>query len=158
MNSDIAEPDKDGYRDRRMPMIKSADWEARIGRRMRLRDLHILSAVAQWGSMAQAAINLGMSQPSISEAIANLEGAIGVQLLERSRKGVELTMYGEALLLRSRAAFDELRQGVRDIESLSDPAAGEIRIACPETLAAGLLPAIIDRLSRKHPRIIFHVV
>ena len=67
-------------------------------------------------------------------------------------------MYGEALLYRSRAAFDELRQGIRDIEFLADPTAGELRIACPETLTAGFLPAIIDRLLRKYPRVVFHVV
>ena len=50
-----------------------------------------------------------------------------------------------------RAVFDELRQGIRDIEFLSNPTEGEVRIACPELLSAGLLPATIDRLSRRHP-------
>ena len=133
-------------------------WERRIGRRLHLRDLHILFAVVQCGGMAKAAAQLGVSQPSVSEAIANLEHAVGVQLLNRSPRGVEPTMYGEALLYRSRAAFDELRQGIRDIEFLADPTAGELRIACPETLTAGFLPAIIDRLLRKYPRVVFHVV
>ena len=133
-------------------------WESRIGRRLQLRDLHILFAVVQCGSMAKAAAQLGISQPSVSEAIADLEHAVGVQLLNRSSRGVEPTMYGQALLQRSRAAFDELRQGIRDIEFLADPAAGELRIACPETLTAGFLPAIIDRLLRKYPRVVFHVV
>ena len=48
-------------------------WENRIGRRLKLRDLHILSAVVQWGGMAKAATHLAMSQPAVSEAIANLE-------------------------------------------------------------------------------------
>ena len=59
-------------------------WESRIGRRLRLRDLHILFAVAQYGSMAKAAKHLGISQPSISEAIADLENTVGVRLLDRS--------------------------------------------------------------------------
>src|SRR3954470_7836100 len=133
-------------------------WEHRIGRRLQLRDLHILFAVVQCGGMAKAAAQLGVSQPSVSEAIANLEHAVGVQLLNRSPRGVEPTMYGEALLYRSRAAFDELRQGIRDIEFLADPTAGELRIACPETLTAGFLPAVIDKLAKKYPRITFQVI
>jgi len=133
-------------------------WESRIGRRLRLRDLHILFAVAQYGSMAKAAKHLGISQPSISEAIADLENTVGVRLLDRSPQGASTTIYGDALLRRGRAAFDELRQGIRDIEFLADPTVGELRIASPETLTAGFLPAVIERMSRKYPGIVFHVV
>lgn len=56
-------------------------WESRIGRRLRLRDLHILFAVVQCGSMAKAAKQLAMSQPSVSEAIGNLEDALHYRLL-----------------------------------------------------------------------------
>lgn len=140
-------------------MAKPAgQWESRIGRRIRLRDLHILFAVIQSGSMAKAAAELGMSQPSVSEAMADLEHAIGVRLLDRSPHGVAPTAYGRALSRRAKAAFDELRQGVEEIEHLADPAVGEIRVSCPETLTAGFLPAIIDQLSARYPRITFHVV
>jgi DNA-binding transcriptional LysR family regulator len=60
------------------------DWENRIGRRLKLRDLHILSAVVQWGSMAKAAKHLSMTQPAVSDAIANIEDTLGVRLLDRS--------------------------------------------------------------------------
>ena len=133
-------------------------WESRIGRRLKLRDLHILFAVVQWGSMAKAATHLAMSQPAVSEAIAKLEDALRVRLLDRSPRGIEPTIYARALLKRGLVVFDELRQGIRDIEFLADPTAGEVRIGCPETLAAGLVPAIIDRISRRHPRVIVHVV
>jgi DNA-binding transcriptional LysR family regulator len=133
------------------------DWEARIGRRVRLRDLHILSAVVRSGSMAKAASHLSMSQSSVSEAIASLEDALRVQLLDRSPHGIEPTIYANALLKRGHAVFDELREGIRDIEFLSNPTEGEVRIACPELLSAGLLPATIDRLSRRHPKIVVRV-
>src|ERR1700752_244212 len=94
------------------------DWENRIGRHLRLRDLHILSAVVQWGSMAKAATHLSMTQPAVSDAIANLEDTIGVRLLDRSPRGVEPTIYANALLKRGLVVFDELRQGIRDIEFL----------------------------------------
>jgi DNA-binding transcriptional LysR family regulator len=133
-------------------------WEGRIGRRVRLRDIHILSAVVQWGSMAKAATHLAMSQPAVSEAVANLEAAVRVRLLDRSSRGIEPTVYAHALLKRGDVAFDELRQGIRDIEFLADPTAGEVRIASQELLTAGLLPAAIDRISRRYPRIVFRMV
>jgi len=129
------------------------DWEGRIGRRVRLRDLHVLSAVVRWGSMAQAAPHLAMSQSAVSEAIGNLEDALRVRLLDRSPHGVEPTIYAQALLKRGDVVFDELKQGIKDIEFLSDPTVGEVRIACPEILSAWLLPATIERLLRQHPQI-----
>ena len=136
----------------------SQHWESRIGRRLRLRDLHILFAVVQWGSMARAASHLAMSQPAVSEAIANLEDALRVRLLDRSSRGIEPTLYAHTLLKRGHVAFDELRQAIRDIEFLANPTAGEVRIAAGEMLIAGLLPAAIDRLSRHYPDIIVDVV
>lgn len=133
-------------------------WESRIGRRLRLRDLHILSSVVQWGSMAQAAKHLAMTQPAVSEAIANLEHALSVRLLDRSSRGVLPTLYAQALLKRGDVVFDELRQGIRDIAFLADPTAGEVRLSSAETMVCALLPAAIDSLSRRHPQIVVRVV
>ena len=133
------------------------DWESRIGRRVRLRDLHILSAVVRWGSMAKAAKRLAMSQSAVSEAIAGLEDALGVRLLERNAQGIEPTIYAEALLKRGDVVFDELRQGIKDIEFLADPTAGEIRVGCPEFLSVWLLPNVIDRFSKQCPQVTIRV-
>lgn len=133
------------------------DWESRIGRRVKLRDLHILSAVVQWGSMAKAASHLAMSQSAVSEAIANLEGALDVRLLDRNSQGIEPTIYANALLKRGHAVFDELKQAIKDIEYLAHPTAGEVRVACPEFLSVGLVPAVIEQLSRRHPGLFVRV-
>jgi DNA-binding transcriptional LysR family regulator len=133
-------------------------WESRIGRRLKLRDLHVLFAVVHWGSMAQAAKHLAMSQPAVSKVIADLEDALRVRLLDRSSRGIEPTIYSHALLKRGHVVFDELRQGIRDIEFLADPTVGEVRIASQELFAAGLLPAVIDQLSRRYPKIVVRVV
>jgi DNA-binding transcriptional LysR family regulator len=138
-------------------MINRVDWDRTIGRRFRLRDLHVFFTVAQLGSMGKAGAHLGISQPSVSEVIADLEHALRVKLFDRSRTGVELTAYGHALLTRGRAAFDELRQGINDIEHLADPAAGDIRIGCAESIAAGFLPPVIELLSTRYPRTSVHV-
>ena len=138
-------------------MKRGIDWESRIGRRLRLRDLHVLAAVVQAGSIAKAAVALGVSQPVVSEAIADLEATIGVRLLDRGRRGAAATPSGQALLSRSQIAFDELRQGIRDIEFLADPQVGEVRIGAAESLAIGILPPIIDELSRRFPHVRFRV-
>jgi DNA-binding transcriptional LysR family regulator len=138
-------------------MSSRINWESQIGRRLKLRDLHVFSTVVERGSMAKAAAHLGVSQPAISELIATLEHMVGVRLLDRRSQGVEPTIYGRALLKRSLAAFDELKQGIRDIEFLTDPAAGEVRIGCPESSASALLPPIIQKFSRQYPRVILHV-
>jgi DNA-binding transcriptional LysR family regulator len=129
----------------------------RIGRRIRLQDVHVLMAVVQAGSMGKAAQQLNTSQPNISKSIADLEQALGVRLLDRYRQGVEPTEYGRALLDCGIAVFDELRQGVKNIEFLADPATGEARVGASPFLAATLACAVIDRLSRRYPRIAVHL-
>ena len=129
----------------------------RVDQRLKLRELHVLSAVVDSGSMVKAAAQLGLSQPAVSAAIANLETTLGVRLLDRSPRGIEPTIYSKALLRRGRVAFDELRQGLRDIDFLLDPASGEVRVGCPEG-TAGFVSAVIDRLSRLLPRVVVHVV
>src|SRR5262245_15794424 len=134
------------------------EWSDRIGRRIRLRDLHILLAVVQNKSMAKAAEHLAVSKPVVSKVIADLEHVLGVRLLERDRNGAEPTMYGSALLKRGLAVFDELREGVKDIELLADPAAGEVRVGSIVPLAASLISAVIDRVSRRYPRMTFQLM
>jgi DNA-binding transcriptional LysR family regulator len=129
-----------------------------IGRRFKLRELYILSAVVERGSMAKAAAYLAMSQPAVSEAIGGLEATLKVRLLDRGPRGVEPTIYAQALLKRGAVVFDELSQGLRDIAYLADPARGEVRIGCPESLAAGFVPAMIGEFSRRHPQVTFDVV
>jgi DNA-binding transcriptional LysR family regulator len=138
-------------------MSRLVQWEQRIGRRVRLRDLFVFFTVVEYGSMAKAAAKLGVSTPSISEVIAALEHSLRVRLLDRTSKGVTMTPYGEALLSRGRAAFDELRQGIQDIEFIADPGSGELRIGCPESIAAGFLLPVMQRVTAGYPRVKFHV-
>jgi len=129
----------------------------RIGKRIRLQDVHVLMAVVQAGSMGKAARHLNTSQPNISKSIADLERELRVRLLDRYHQGVKPTEYGRALLDGGTIVFDELRQTVKNIEFLTDPAAGEVRIGCTPLLAESFGPAVVDRLSRSHPRVVFHL-
>src|SRR6267143_5004202 len=130
----------------------------RIGSPMKLQDLHVLMTVVQAGSMGKAAQRLNTTQPNISRSIAELERTLGVRLLDRHRQGIEPTEYGRALLDCGVAVFDDLRQGVKNIEFLANPAAGEVQIGSNAFLAATFVSSVIDRLSKQYPRIVFHVV
>jgi DNA-binding transcriptional LysR family regulator len=129
----------------------------RARRRLKLRDLHILLVVALRGSMAKAAAELAISQPAVSRAIAEMEHELGLRLLDRGRNGIEPTAYGRALIKRGVTIFDELTQGLQELEFLADPTIGQLRIGSSESVAAGLLPAVIDRFSRQHPGIRLNV-
>jgi LysR family pca operon transcriptional activator len=133
-------------------------WTERTKRRLKLRDLEVLMTVVETGSMGKAAGRLGISQPGVSKAIVELEDALGVRLLDRSRRGVVPTPYGLALQRQSVALFNDLRQAVQHIDVLSDPTKGELRIGATDPIAVALVSPVIDRLSRKHPAMFFHVV
>jgi DNA-binding transcriptional LysR family regulator len=133
------------------------DRAEHIRRRLKLRQLDILHAVVECGSMAKAAEHLAVSQPVVSKAIAELENTLGVRLVDRSPQGIEPTVYGRALLKRSIAIFNDLRTGVEELEFLADPSLGKLRIGSSESVAAGMLCTIIDWLSRRHPRLTFEV-
>jgi DNA-binding transcriptional LysR family regulator len=134
------------------------DFDDRVLQRIKLSDLRLLQAVVKWGGMARAAAQLHISQPAVSKAIKALEQTLGVRLLDRTPQGVEPTIYGQALLNGGAAAFDDLKQSVRQIEFLADPFTGELRIGCTEAGAAGFVPSIIARLSTQYPRVTFSVV
>jgi DNA-binding transcriptional LysR family regulator len=80
-----------------------------------------------------------------------------VRLLDRSSRGIEPTTYGAALLKRSIAVFDELKQSNRDIEFLTDPTTGELKIGCSESISATLLPKVIRQFSKRYPGVILQV-
>src|SRR5258708_13812323 len=108
-----------------------------ISRRLKLRHLDVLVAVAQWGNMARAAEHLAISQPAVSKAIADLENMLGVRLLDRRPQGLELTLYGRAFLKRSTAIFNNLGTSVTELEPLADPTSARLRIGKTPPIAAG---------------------
>ena len=113
-------------------------WDDRIGRRLRLKDLHTLQTVAEVGSMAKASERLALSQPAISKAISDMEHILGAPLLDRSSRGVELTECGRLLVERTQVVFDEITQGVSDIDRMSDPTRGKVKIGTTEPIAGSV--------------------
>jgi DNA-binding transcriptional LysR family regulator len=132
-------------------MLRKIDWDSQIGHRLRVRDLYVFFTVAQDGSMSKAATRLGISTPTVSEVIADLEHGLGVRLFDRGPRGVEPTRYGDALLKRTLVVFDELKQSIKDLEHLADPTTGEIRIACPLAITLSIYPRVAVHLDEVTP-------
>ena len=133
-------------------LAEKSDYQ--ISRQIKLRDLTILSAVIELGSMAKAAQRLMLTQPAISQSIAELEAVTGVRLLERSTRGVVATSFGMALVKRGAEAIDAVRQSLRDLENLADPGSGEVWVGASESyIAGGALSTIIQTMSKHYPRI-----
>jgi DNA-binding transcriptional LysR family regulator len=117
----------------------------------------MIEVIANRGSMARAAEDLGLSQPAISKAIADLERDLGVTVFDRSARGVHLTESGQVLLRRGRVILDELRQGLDEIGNIADPTTGFVRVGV--SLAQSLfISAVIERTCRRYPKIKFSVV
>jgi DNA-binding transcriptional LysR family regulator len=131
--------------------------ELRLSRCLTLRDLNVLTTVARCGSMGKAAAQLSISQPAISKAIADMERSLGVRLLDRGAWGAETTIYARTLLAHSAIAFDELRQAARHVEFLAHPTSGELRLGSTIAVATGFVSTVVEKVSRRYPKIIFHV-
>lgn len=137
-------------------MVLRIDNGPDVARRLKLREIETLITVVNHGSMAAAAAELGITQPAVSEMMSNLERVLGVRLLDRSARGVSPTVFGDVLHRGGVAAIDELRQTIKEMQSLADPTAGEVRVGCPESVAP-FLPDIVARLASTHPRVLVHV-
>jgi DNA-binding transcriptional LysR family regulator len=131
--------------------------EARVRRRLKLRDFDTLLAVAEQGSMAKAATRLSVSQPTVSKSIADIEHAVGVRLFDRTAQGVEPNQYGRALLKWAVVMLDDVKQGVEELEFLADPTVGTLRIGAAEPMLGGFLAAVVTRLNRRYPKITFEI-
>lgn len=131
--------------------------EKRIWRRLRLRDLETLQAIAEAGSMAKAAERLSLSQPAVSKAVQALEETLGVPILDRTHRGVEVTPYGRVLIKYARDMFDDLGKGLAELSFMQDPSRGHLRVGSPEP-ATGVLAGIMADLLADLPEVTFNVI
>ena len=118
-----------------------------------LRQLQYAVAVADARSFRRAAEQCGVSQPSLSAQLAQLEGALGVRLFERDRRRVLLTPAGEDLVARARRVLVDADDLVDAARRLSDPLSGSISIGVIPTVSPYLLPSAAPAIHRAHPRL-----
>jgi DNA-binding transcriptional LysR family regulator len=129
----------------------------RIARALKLKDLHTFRAVVEQRSMTKAAAAVALTPAAVSKTVSEMEALLGVRLLERTPKGVVPTAYGEALVKGAGNLFDELGQTIRQLDSMADPMVGETHIGATEIMHGGVMTAVLDRLSQRHPGMVFHV-
>lgn len=109
--------------------------------------------VARCGSISEAAGELSISQPAVSQAIKQLETALGAKLFTRVSRGVKLTAEGEALFPFVRDGYQSIEQGVQRLRSMQDLDWGEIRIGASDmTLQFYLLP-YLEKFHEEYPGI-----
>lgn len=105
-----------------------------------------LLAIARHGSFTRAAAEKGMSQPALSNSIALLEQRLGVKVLERSRRGSTLTVFGEILVRRAEGVQSLLSDAEAEVRSHAAGISGPLRIGATPSVLASLLPKALRRL------------
>ena len=127
-----------------------ADWGSPA---TEFRQLRYFVTVAEELHFGRAAARLYISQPALSQAIAKLESAIGVQLLVRNRQGVELTEAGAELLARARSMLTAREDALNRIRSIDQGEAGVLRVGVAVFAEHAVMPAL-SALTARHPRLV----
>ncbi|MBN3854155.1 pca operon transcription factor PcaQ [Paraburkholderia sp. Ac-20340] len=121
--------------------------------RVKFRHLQCFLAVAQFGSVQQAAESLSITQPAVSKTIAELEAALGVKLFERGRHGAVPTREGQLFMPHASACVSALRQGVALLAREEGAVAATLDIGVLPTVATAMLPAAMRRFTVEWPRV-----
>ena len=120
-----------------------------------LRQLRVFQSVAATRNFSRTGDAIGLTQPAVSRAIAELERELGLRLLDRTTREVELTEAGRSLSTRLDRALDELDAMLADVAGLADADGGKVRVASSPTLSAYLMPDCIAACARAAPRVRF---
>jgi len=124
---------------------------------MELRQLIALDAVVRHGGFTRAAEALHLAQPAVSGQIARLERELGVTVLARTTRRVELTPAGELVLARARAALAEIEGARSDLAELAGVHRGSLHVGATPVLGPLRLPDLLARYHRLHPGVTLHL-
>ena len=120
---------------------------------MNLKDLKYLVALADTGHFGKAAARTFVSQPTLSAQIKKLEEYLGVKLVERQPKNVQLTEVGKQVVVRARRMLEEGDSIVALARSNTDPLAGKLKVALIPTIGPYLLPRIMTKIRKGLPHL-----
>src|SRR3974390_83304 len=120
---------------------------------MNLKDLKYLVALADTGHFGKAAERTFVSQPTLSVQLKKLEEYLGVKLVERRPKNVQLTEVGKQIVVRARRMLDESDEIIALARSNTDPFAGKLKVALIPTIGPYLLPRVMQRLRKAVPQL-----
>lgn len=124
---------------------------------MKLSNLRDILAVAEAGSLRAASRRLGITQPSITRSVRDVEQELGATLFERHQLGIRLTPIGEAYVKRAAAIFSELRRGREEVEQLKGQMTGQASIALSSGSGIALLPGVLPSFRKRFPTALLQV-
>jgi DNA-binding transcriptional LysR family regulator len=114
--------------------------------------LQAFAAIAAHGGFRGAAEELHVTQTALTRRQQNLEGQLGVRLLERTTRSTALTGIGRDFLPRARRLLGELESALLEIRETGKALRGDVTIACVPTVGVHYLPSVIQRYAAKHPQ------
>jgi LysR family hydrogen peroxide-inducible transcriptional activator len=120
---------------------------------MNLKDLKYLVALADTGHFGKAAERTFVSQPTLSAQLKMLEEYLGVKLVERQPKNVQLTEVGKQIVVRARRMLDEGDEIIALARSNTDPFAGKLKVGLIPTIGPYLLPRVMQKLRKAVPHL-----
>ncbi|HEX5595388.1 MAG TPA: LysR family transcriptional regulator [Micromonosporaceae bacterium] len=120
---------------------------------VRIQQLRCFKAVAQTRHFTQAAINVGVTQPSLSKQIHRLEAELGAPLFARVRGNVTLTPAGEALLPIAARILADIETARREVQEIVGVRRGRVRLGAPPSLCTSLVPPVLRRFRGAHPQV-----
>lgn len=118
-----------------------------------LRHLRYFTAVAEEMNFGRAAERLHIAQPSLSQQIRKLEQIIGVELIDRSSRAIQLTPAGRALAEHTRRTFDDIDIAVNAARDTASGIIGRLSVGFVETAAIAVVPDAVRRFEETHPRV-----
>lgn len=124
---------------------------------MELTPLRYFLAIAEAGHMTRAAASLGVTQPALSAAMKRLEAEVGLPLLDRTGRGVELTEAGRVFRIHAREAIARAEAGIGAVRELAGLTRGEIRVGAGATAVGHVLPVVVERVHREHPGLTYAI-
>ncbi|CAA7624984.1 LysR family transcriptional regulator [Magnetospirillum sp. SS-4] len=124
---------------------------------MKLSQFRCFLAVAEAGSVRQAARNLNLSQSSVTKSVQQLEESLQAELFLRGSHGLSPTAIGKMLISRVKSIEGELRQIRNDVETIHGGSSGEIRVSASPTVSVGILPRAVASFRKTRPNVGFHI-
>jgi DNA-binding transcriptional LysR family regulator len=121
--------------------------------RIKLRQLQLVSVLGEAGNLRKAAAELAMTQPTATRLLREVETALGVELFERSRRGMAPTLYGAAMIRDARVLLSDLDALHDGIRALADGATGTLAIGAMTSTASVVLPRSVAALAARHPQL-----
>ncbi len=121
--------------------------------RLKIRQLLLLAALGDLANLRASAARLGMTQPAATKLLQDLEGALGVRLFDRSRAGMQPTVYGETMIRFARNLLMDLGSARDELQAVATGAVGRITVGVMASSMSELLPAALASLWTEHPGI-----